>query len=164
VKIAIERTDPSVKVGWRARNILGAIPGIVVGWFALGPAIVVVAVVVFVVVCGLLLTGPWINLHLYGTERVATASLHACAARGKRSGTLDVERGHLRWTPWKRYSPTEVAIDLGGADIERAVLFARRGIPSSCRLELHLGDAAVQDLTVFSKVDSVGDAVRSAFS
>jgi hypothetical protein len=80
VKIAIERTDPSVKVGWRARNILGAIPGIVVGWFALGPAIVVVAVVVFVVVCGLLLTGPWINLHLL-RHRAGGNGVTACLRR-----------------------------------------------------------------------------------
>jgi hypothetical protein len=103
VEIATERGDPSVANGWRIRAILGGIPGIVVGWFALGPAIVVIAVAVVAIVCGLLVTGPPINLRLYGTTRGATALLHVCSAVERRSGTLDVEPGRLCWTPWKRY-------------------------------------------------------------
>jgi hypothetical protein len=161
VEIATERGDPSVANGWRIRAILGGIPGIVVGWFALGPAIVVIAVAVVAIVCGLLVTGPPINLRLYGTTRGATALLHVCSAVERRSGTLDVEPGRLCWTPWKRYESAAKGIDVDRSDVERAVLFARRGLPASCRLELHLRDGATQNVTVFAKAVSVEGALRS---
>lgn len=61
--------------------------------------------------------------------------LHVCSAVARRSGTLDVEPGRLRWTPWKRYEPAAKGIDVDRSDMERAVLFSRRGLPASCRLQ-----------------------------
>lgn len=161
MEIATERGDPSVASSWRIGAILGGIPGIVVGWFALGPAIVVIAVAVVAIVVGLVVTGPPVNLRLYGTTGGPAALLHVCSAVEKRSGTLDVEPGRLRWTPWKRYESAAKGIDVDRSDVERAVLFARRGLPASCRLELHLKDGAAQNMTVFAKADSVEAALRS---
>jgi ABC-type phosphate transport system permease subunit len=101
LEVVVHETDPLVPTRqWRRLGTaLAGIPGIVVGWYALGVAAVVVAVVVVATLILLIWSGPRINLRLYGTSPSGRSLLHACAAVERRSGTLDVERSVLRWTP-----------------------------------------------------------------
>jgi hypothetical protein len=162
VEIRTEDDDPTVKRGWRRRAILGGLPGIIVGWFALGPAVtIVLAAAVLLTVLLLAWSGPRVNLRLYGSSKPESALLHACSAIERRSGTLDIEPDLVHWTPWKRYSSKLSAFEIPSDQVQTAVLFARHGIPSSCRLELRLTDGKVKNVTVFAPTDAVEDALRA---
>ena len=161
VEIRTEGDDPTVKRGWRRRAILGGLPGIIVGWFALGPAVTIaLAAAVPVTVLLLAWSGPRVNLRLYGSRKPESALLHACSAIERRSGTLDIETDLVRWTPWRRYSSKVSAFEIPADQVQTAVLFARHGVPSSCRMELRLTDGKVKSITVFAPTDAVEEALR----
>jgi hypothetical protein len=128
-------------------------------YFAIGPGVVVVAVVTVAVVVGLAWSGPKVNGRLYGTPEAPDARLHVQSAVERRAGTLEVDETRLTWRPWKRYEgrvqPIEVSLD----ELDEAIVYARSGIPASCRLELRTSSGAVWNVTVFASADVVKQAL-----
>jgi hypothetical protein len=162
VQVVTEARDPSIRTGWRVPVVVGAIPALVIAGFALGPASAVVGVLVLVGVLAIVGSGSAINLRLYGTQKQPHALLHASAAVDGRSGTLDVSPGRLLWSPWKRYENSVESLDLSVGQVERAVVYARRGFPASARLQLLVRDSAPRNLIVFDSAAAVARALHDS--
>jgi hypothetical protein len=126
----------------------------------MGPLVIVLAIGVAAAVLLVVWSGPRINLRLYAPPKPDAALLHACSAIAHRDGTLDIEPAVLHWTPWKRNAlrGTPFALDLD--EVRTAIIFARYGFPSSCRLELHLTAGDVKSITVFAPASAVADALH----
>ena len=161
MEVRTESGEPSLRTRWRGPVIIGALPSLLVGWYAIGPSVIFLAVGVAAVVLLLVWSGPRINLRLYAPPRPDTALLHVCSAIAHRDGTLDVEPARIHWTPWKRNASraTPLALDLD--EVQTAVIFARYGFPPSCRLELHLADGDVTSITVFAAARAVAEALQT---
>ncbi|MDP9333823.1 MAG: hypothetical protein M3Q30_11015 [Actinomycetota bacterium] len=179
-----EPRDPQVGNYWRAPRVLGAIM-VVFCWYAFGlRAVVFLALIPFAVILALAWSASPINLCLLGTQREADTLLHACASLDRRSGrldiapdrmrsspwtwkryrdgTLDIAPDRLRWSPWKRYRNVVAPIDVSAREIERAVLYTRKGFPGpgSVRLELQFGDGATS-LVVRENANRIAHALRA---
>jgi hypothetical protein len=162
VEIHVEPGDPSVKRHWRRWTVLGALPAIIVGWYHSGFAGIALGLGVGCVVTLLAVAGPTVNLRLYGTPRPTRALLHVCATLDRRSGgTLNVEPDAIRWIPWRRYEKTTPAITISADKLESVTLYARRGIPRTCRIELRRRNGTPRNLTVFAPTTVVETALRT---
>lgn len=137
-----------------------AVATMVPAYFAIGPVgVVAVAVPTVVLVLGLAWSGPKVNERLYGAPRGPDARLHVQSAVQRRAGTLEVDNARLTWRPWKRYEGRAQSFDVRLDEIQEAIVYARSGVPASCRLELRTLGGVTWNVTVFAAADVVERAL-----
>ena len=138
-----------------------AVAALLVGYFALGPISLVVAVAVFAVVVVLALWGPRVNDRLYGGLPATTADLLASAVVDHVAGRVQLDQGLLTWKPrHARSQRSALAIPL--IDVSRFAIQPLPGIPATCRLRAEMLDGSTIEMTIFMKCDVISTALRAA--
>jgi hypothetical protein len=133
---------------------------LVIGYFAVGPAILIVAAATAAFVLLLIWSGPRVNERVYAGRPSPDALFTASAGFQHRSGRLAISPGRLTWTPHHRRSEAYgfTAYLANVADVE---LRSVSKVPPSCSLVCRLPDMRVS-LTVFAEAAQLLKVLQQA--
>jgi hypothetical protein len=159
MNVAIEPKAKRRVSGWAF--VGPALAAMVIGYFAVGPASLIVAVVVFAVVVLLAWAGPRFNSRVYDRSPSLSAGFAASAIVDHVAGRMGLESGELTWTPRRQNSGRSV-IQFSLSTVSRATLRPLPGIPTSCRLRCEMHDGASVEMTVFGTCNRLAQALRTS--
>jgi hypothetical protein len=133
-----------------------AIPGLVVGFVAVGPIFPVIALATLLFLWAVLRLAPFLNDRLHGGPRRTGLLLSAPAVVDHVVGRCEIEPVGILWRPYGTNTGLEIATPV--VEVEGVMLQPQRGPQPSSLALIRLSDGRTLSIRIFATAQAIAEA------